>query len=175
MSWFTLSCFFFGLFIGIARHRRKIRTPADKPSQPAPEKTDPVMDAVLSGDIEKMIAAADLKTDPETRHDLLQKIVEYAYKHRAEPAMKQRLAEFARVYLNEFPELLPAVERTHPARPLYLPIFKLYAIHLEEENAYDEALRVCRIALDHNLDDQTRTGFEGRIQRIGKKRDRNKK
>lgn len=170
MNWFTLSCFLFGLFVGIARHRRKAHAPDEKAWEPTPEKTDPVMDAVLSGDLEKMIAAADWKTTPETRHDLLQKIAEYTYKHRSAPAMRERLTEYARTYLEEFPELFPAVERTHPERPLFLPVFKWYAIHLEEEKAYDEAVRICRLALEYDLDDQTKTGFEGRIQRILKKK-----
>ncbi|MFO7911047.1 MAG: hypothetical protein R6V15_02680 [Desulfotignum sp.] len=55
--------------------------------------------------------------------------------------------------------------------PKLIPVFKMLDIMLEEDGAYDQAVEVCRTALDNGLEDGTKTGFEGRIQRILKKKE----
>jgi hypothetical protein len=55
--------------------------------------------------------------------------------------------------------------------PKIIPVFKMLAIMLEEDGAYDQAVAVCRTALDNGLEDGTKTGFEGRIKRILKKKE----
>jgi hypothetical protein len=43
------------------------------------------------------------------------------------------------------------------------------AIAMEEDQRYQDALEVCRIAVEWDLDDGTKTGYAGRINRIKKK------
>ncbi|MFO7886537.1 MAG: hypothetical protein R6U68_17130, partial [Desulfobacteraceae bacterium] len=55
--------------------------------------------------------------------------------------------------------------------PKIIPVFKMLAIMLEEDGAYDQAVAVCRTALANGLEDGTKTGFEGRIKRLLKKKE----
>ena len=47
--------------------------------------------------------------------------------------------------------------------------FQYYATILTEDEKYQEAIDVCKKAIEYNLNDGTQSGFEGRIKRIMKK------
>lgn len=44
-------------------------------------------------------------------------------------------------------------------------------IIMKKARAYDQAVDICRQTLAHGIEDGTRTGFEGRIRRLTKKRE----
>jgi hypothetical protein len=116
-----------------------------------------------------------LKTvyDPWERHLLYLQKIEAAYRGRR-TSMDDRSAAIALSYqyLSEFPGLRQAVfDNMEDQDPKIIPVFKMLAIMLEEDGAYDQAVAVCRTALANGLEDGTKTGFEGRIQRILKKKE----
>lgn len=49
------------------------------------------------------------------------------------------------------------------------PSFKILALVLEKEKNYKEAIKICELALKHNQDDGTKSGFEGRMEKLNKK------
>src|SRR5690625_1223172 len=50
-----------------------------------------------------------------------------------------------------------------------IPSFKRLAIILEKQGKYDEAIKVCNMAITYNLTDGTKGGFKGRKERIYRK------
>ena len=47
--------------------------------------------------------------------------------------------------------------------------FQHYATVLTEDGEYEKAISICEKALEYGLHDNTKSGFEGRIERIKKK------
>lgn len=121
-------------------------------------------------DIEKSL---ETESDPRERHLLYLQTIEAAYRGRR-TSMDDRSTAIAlsHQYLSEFPDLRQAVfDNMEDQDPKIIPVFKMLAIMLEEDGAYDQAVAVCRTALDNGLEDGTKTGFEGRIKRILKKKE----
>jgi tetratricopeptide (TPR) repeat protein len=50
--------------------------------------------------------------------------------------------------------------------------YKRLALIYERSERYDDAIAICELAIQRNLSDGTKSGFEGRIRRIRKKRGR---
>ena len=50
-----------------------------------------------------------------------------------------------------------------------MPTFQHYATLLTERGEFDRAIQVCESAIGFGLDDETRGGYEGRIERIKKR------
>lgn len=115
----------------------------------------------------------ETESDPRERHLLYLQTIEAAYRGRR-TSMDDRSTAIAlsHQYLSEFPDLRQAVfDNMADQDPKIIPVFKMLAIMLEEDGAYDQAVAVCRTALDNGLEDGTKTGFEGRIKRILKKKE----
>lgn len=53
--------------------------------------------------------------------------------------------------------------------PPHFPSFKKLAIIYDKQERYEEAIEVCKIAMQYNLKDGTKGGFEGRITRLKNK------
>lgn len=51
----------------------------------------------------------------------------------------------------------------------FMPSFKQLVIILEKESNYDEAIRICEIAIKLNLDDKTKGGYIKRLEKLMKK------
>ncbi len=115
----------------------------------------------------------ETESDPWQRHLLYLQKIEDAYRgRRASMDDRKTAIALSRQYLSEFPDLRPAVfDRMQDQDPIVIPVFKMLAIMLEEEEAYDQAEEVCRTALANGVEDGTKTGFEGRIKRIRKKKE----
>jgi hypothetical protein len=121
-------------------------------------------------DVEKSLETA---SDPWERHLLYLQTIETAYRGRR-TSMNDRNTAIAlsHQYLSEFPDLRQAVfDNMADQDPKIIPVFKMLAIMLEEDKDYDRAVAVCRTALANGLEDGTKTGFEGRIQRLLKKKE----
>jgi len=52
---------------------------------------------------------------------------------------------------------------------LFVPSFQRLAIIFERQGRYQEAIEVCNLALDYGLEDNTKSGYAGRIERLKKK------
>lgn len=121
--------------------------------------TDPLdMESLLKGE-----------PDPLARHYIYTRGIELAYARRAgNLEMRQKAAGFAQAYVDEFHSLKEAVF-LDLGESRYLPVFKQLAIMLEETKDFDKALSLCKKATLLGLDDGTKTGYQGRINRIKKK------
>jgi hypothetical protein len=114
----------------------------------------------------------DSLTDPLERHRLYTRLVETAYRNRRNSEEDLDTAmTLSRKYVDEFESLKPAVFDSMGEGDKIVPVFRMLAIMLEEAGAYDQAVNICRQALAHGIEDGTRTGFEGRIKRLMKKKE----
>ncbi len=154
-----------------ARHDPDQAEPAEIKTEPAKEKPkaqEKIKDASApepdpDNPLESL-KSMDSITDPWDRHMIYTQSIDLAYKKRkADPDMRGLVKEYGTLYVNEFPELKAAVTDR------MVPVFKQLAITLEEDKAYEKAVNVCMTAITHELDDGTKTGFEGRMERIRKK------
>ena len=129
--------------------------------------------AVLaSGDAERMAATIAETDDLLLKDALLGHIVAIHYRERKNAQSRAAFYRYAEMHIEHAPEILDALEQSDAGRPDRVHSFRMMAIVLEEDHRYDEAIGVCQRALALGLDDGTRTGFEGRIARLVKKRDR---
>ena len=133
-----------------------------RPSSPKNDgpKTDPLD---VPGNLEGV-------EDPLERHKIYTRGIELAYgkKNEADPAMRQKAKSFALDYVREFPLMKDAVF-TYLAGSRYISVFKELAILYEEEQELDKALSLCNQARLLGLEDGTKTGYQGRIDRLKKK------
>jgi hypothetical protein len=114
----------------------------------------------------------DTVTDPEERHRLYTRQIETAYRNRriSEEDLYTAMT-LSTQYVEEFDSLKQAVLDTMEETDRIVPVFRMLAIMLEEARAYDQAVDICRQAQAHGIEDGTRTGFEGRIKRLMKKKE----
>lgn len=129
-------------------------------------RTDGVYEAWTSGDLDKMLNAVELETNPIDRHFLLMSIVDETYKHREELEMAEKCLEFGLIHINEFPSIAPALKKEMGGTLPRVTTFQKLATLLAERSKYDEAISVCERAVSLGLNDGTKSGYEGRIQRI---------
>ncbi len=112
----------------------------------------------------------DTESDPGERHLIYSHIIETAYRNRRTNADDLQTAmELSQQYMAEFASLRDPVLKMMGDDPKIIPVFKMLAIMLEESGEYDQAIQVCKTALGYGIEDGTKTGFEGRIERILKK------
>lgn len=131
--------------------------------------TDEVFWARSSGDIGRMLKAAALKTNPVDRHFLLQAIVAEAYKRRQDPTYRDLCAKHAELHLQEFPTLMGPLRNEVGGRLPQVSTFQQYATVLTEAGEFEKAIVVCEQAIKYGVQDGTKSGFKGRIDRIKKK------
>jgi hypothetical protein len=171
MNWFSLTIIALGLILGYSKHSEQSKTST------APENSDKIKKAVKikpeksgqSDDLNGLIDATKRPLEPNERHRLLTKIIEKTYKQRTDVCMKKIFHRFARIHLNEFPDLAPALKTAHRGSLPHIPTFKLSAMVFEEEENYQAAMGVCKMALEYGIDDGTKSGFSGRLKRLQKK------
>jgi hypothetical protein len=152
--------------------------PAEKPvakpamHEPAAEQVQAVID---SGDLIAMERVLGRLKSLLQRHFLLSALVKKVYSRKDEASYRAKLYDYGQTYFLEFDEMAPILKRhkRHKGhaedKPMEVPVLKWLAITMEEDGKYEEALEICELALKWNLDDGTKTGFQGRIGRIQKK------
>jgi hypothetical protein len=133
-------------------------------------KVDEVFLAWTSANLERMLKALPLKTNPIDRHFLLLIIVRETYKRRSEPEMRKMCKEIAEKHVAEFSGLAPALKKEMGGDLPQVPTFQLLSTLLTEDGDYEQAINVCKTAIKFGLGDGTQSGFEGRIERILKKK-----
>jgi len=129
--------------------------------------------AWTSGDLARMISATNQQTNPIDRHFLLMGIVNQTYKDRKKPDMGKLCAEIAEKHLAEFPNIAPALKKDMGGELPRVTTFQHYATLLTERGEYKRAIEVCEEALRYGLHDNTKGGFEARIDRIKRKQKKN--
>lgn len=133
--------------------------------------TDDSFNAWTSGDLDEMLVASKSDTNPIDRHFLLQSIVSETYKRRNEAKYRDLCIEFSEKHIEEFNnEIGKALKLDFDGKFPRISTFQHYATLLTELGDYDRAIEICKNAISYNLDDGTKSGYEGRIERIEKKK-----
>lgn len=173
MNWITAAVILLGVMVCLSRKSR----PEEGEKQPRaivpqePSLADRISDAVADGDLQEMVRLLGKTDTPMDRHHLLSALVGKAYAERIQPDMRKQLYEYGQIYTDEFDEIHPHLKDTGENGDVNAPVFKCMAIAMEEDMKFEEALALCQRALDYNLVDGTKTGYEGRIKRIRRKQD----
>lgn len=132
-------------------------------------RVDAAFNAWISGDLNKMLKAVHTKTNPIDRHFLLQSIVNATYKQRKTEKYRQLCIEYSDLHLKEFPDIAPALKQDMGGSLPLITTFLNYATVLTENGEFDIAISICNKAIKYGLHDNTKSGYEGRIERIKKK------
>lgn len=133
-------------------------------SQPSP------IGAELPDEIASPVAELENSKDPLARHRLYQQITESSYKNRTDAAWRQISKTFSNQHISEFADIVKPLKKANGGSLPQVLTFQNYATLLAEDKQYDEAIAVCEKALEFGLDDKTKTGFAGRIERIRKQK-----
>jgi hypothetical protein len=174
MNWFTASAIVAGLFFWLANKSRSARSKgAAKVRQPGISQEERIRNAIDSDSLDEMEKISEEQSPPLDRHRLLSALVKKVYAVRSQPPMRAKLFAYGQIYMDEFEEMLPQIKAFSEEGTVDAPVFKWLAIAMEEDGKFDEAVSLCRKAMDWKLDDGTKTGFPGRLQRIQKKRNAN--
>lgn len=156
-----------------------------RPARPGPRLPPPKpkwlqrQEAIYSGDPDAVREALELlRTDPVERNFRLSDLVEQTYRRcKDSPALRAICEQVAWQHVDEFPSLEEAVRIDHrrryghlpKERPLGVSAFAVLTTLLTEKGDYDRAIAVCKRAMHFGLDDGTKTGYAGRIERIRRK------
>jgi hypothetical protein len=125
--------------------------------------------AWTDGDLNRMLEALSVPTNPIDRHFLLMGIVNETYRRRQDEEMAARCAEVSELHLREFAQIAPGLRRDMGGSLPRVTTFQHFATLLTERGEFDRAVAVCEQAIEFGLNDNTKSGFEGRIARIRKK------
>jgi hypothetical protein len=132
-------------------------------------KADEAFFARTSGDLDRMVSALVVRTNPVDPHFLLMGIVAATYKKRNEPLARRTCIDVGRMHVAEFPAIAPAL-RADMGRVLpRVTTFAHLATVLAEDGALAEATAVCEAAILHGLHDGTKTDYSVRIERMRKR------
>ena len=129
---------------------------------------DEVFQAWTSCDLRRMLNALDCQTHPIDRHFLLMGIVDQTYKLRADSQMAATCRRVAQMHLDEFPAIAPILAQDMGGKLPCVPTFHQYSTLLAEAGEIDRAIQVCEAAIGFGLQDGTKAGYAGRIQRLQK-------
>lgn len=131
---------------------------------------DEAIEAMESGDLNRMLKAVSVKTNPIDRHFLLQTIVGHTYSKRKDPEMRKICKEIGEKHLSEFKDLETPLKHEFDGELPRVSTFQELSTVYTEDGNYDRAIEICKMALSYDLHDRTQGGFDARIKRIEKKR-----
>jgi hypothetical protein len=175
MNWFWISVGALGgLFFLFGKGRRGLKKKGARTGGASAGKMtmqERVEQALAAEDVDAMAKLLETVDDPVLRHALFGQIVAVHYRQRSEQAHRHAFYRYAGQHIEEVPAALDALEKTEDGRPDRVESFKMMAIAMGEEERFEEAIKVCETAISLGLEDGTKTGFEGRITRLKKKRD----
>ena len=121
-----------------------------------------------SGSLKKMLAVVNDKCHPVDRHFLLMTIVMKAYKQRRKKGMADLCIKYGWLHIQEFPRLRGPLIRNMGKLPR-VSTHQYLSTVLTERGRYEDAIRVCELAIEQGLSDGTKGGYRGRIDRIRRK------
>jgi VRR-NUC domain len=130
------------------------------------QRVSPTREAWLSGDLRRMVAALERPGHPIERHFAMMAVVQQAYAARkTDPEMRDLAISMGRRHVAEFGVMKEPLREDIGFLPR-VPTFASLATCLAEAGEWEEAVAVCRKAIDFGLNDGTKGGYEGRIARI---------
>ena len=104
------------------------------------------------------------------KHFYLQIVAESFYKEReTNPNAIDICIECCKRDIDLFPRYRKALEREMSVLPR-ITTFQRLAIIYEKQGQIDEAIKICKKALKYKLRESTKGGYEGRIEKLEKKR-----
>ncbi|WP_419661748.1 uncharacterized protein Dvar_21810 [Desulfosarcina variabilis str. Montpellier] len=169
--WFSVGAIG-GLFLLYARGARRARGNRNRSIEAAPKRIsskERVDQALVSGNVDYMISTLDETQDPILRNALLSQIIAEYYRNRDDADAKEAFYRYAHLHVEEIAGVLDALEKNGQERPDRIETLRMIAIAMEQDERYDEALEMCHKALSFGMQNGTKTGFEGRIERITRK------
>ena len=125
--------------------------------------------AWVSRDLSSMLHAMALPSNLVDRHFLLQSIVTETYRLRRDPEMRLLCIETGLTHLSEFSSIRPALRAKMGGIMPRVSSFALLSTALIEIDRVKEAISVCEAAIRFDLDDGTKSGYSGRLQRLIRK------
>ena len=132
-------------------------------------KADEAFFAWTSGDLDRMVSALAVRTNPVDRHFLLMRIVAATYKKRTDPLARRTCIDVGRMHVAEFPAIAPALRADMGGLLPRESTFAHISAVLAEDGALAEAIAVCEAAIFHGLHDGTKADYAGRIVRMRKR------
>lgn len=135
-------------------------------SQPSP------IGSELPDELSQPVAELEKTKEPLARHRLYQQITENSYKNRNDAGWRQISKTFSKQHIAEFSDIVKPLKKANGGSLPQVLTFQNYATLLAEDGQFEEAAEVCKKALEFGLDDKTKTGFEGRLERIRKQQEK---
>lgn len=120
--------------------------------------------------VKPQAAALADESDPLARHRLFQQITEASYKERDDKDSRTAFKHYAEQHISEFDAIKKPLKKQNNGKLPQVSTFRNFANVLVEDGEYDKAIQVCQQALDYGLKDGTKTGYQGRIERIQAKK-----
>ena len=128
--------------------------------------------AYLYGNLESMLVQVYKEGDPVDTHFLYLSIVQITYKQRKDKKMREIFKKIASEHVSKFDTLVTPLRNsdvTMKGKLPGVPTFQYIATVYTEDEEYEKAIKVCEKAIKFGIEDGTKTGFQGRIERIRKK------
>jgi hypothetical protein len=122
-----------------------------------------------TGDLVIKLKAIEIEKNVIDRHFLMQEIVSQTYTLRKEESYKNLFLTFSEKHLAEFDEIYKSLKKEFEGFTPKVTTFQYYSTLLTELEEYEKAIKVCEMAISYKLDDGTKGGYNGRIERIKKK------
>lgn len=129
--------------------------------------SDSFFETLNSGKLDDWIALTQTPLTREKFQAVVHKIAKATYPKRKNKKMRKIFSAQAQRYIDE-------VEIKTPADSISEYIYKSLAIVLQEDQKFEKAIDLCIKAINLKMDDGTKTGYPGRIERL-KKAQENKK
>ncbi|KOP64400.1 hypothetical protein AMS62_03365 [Bacillus sp. FJAT-18019] len=118
------------------------------------------------------------ESDPYQLHFSYNKFIKLFDKHRqTDPENEKRLMQICKLDIELFPKFREAWFTQNPTYnflprvPSFQKLIQIYERNLQIEEAVD----ICKLAIHYNLDDGTKGGYAGRLQKLEKKLSRSKR
>ena len=124
--------------------------------------------ALNSGDLDRMLKQLYKKGDPVDTHFIYLQLIGQAYSRRNEPEMRALFKKLADEHVEKFDSIREQLIKEIGILPR-VPTFQYLATVYTEDNEYEKAIEVCEKAIAFGLNDGTKGGYQGRIERIKKK------
>lgn len=120
-----------------------------------------------------LLKALDAKGDnPTDRHFIYNSLIELYYKQRDErDDAIEKCIKYCKEDIDIVDDFLDDFMEDYDDSPPRIPSFKRLAIIYEKQERHEEAIDVCEKAIQRDLTDKTKGGFEGRKERLEKKKE----
>jgi hypothetical protein len=125
--------------------------------------SDQFFETLNSEKLDDWIGLTQTPLTPENFQTVVHKIAKATYPKRKNKKMRKIFKTQAQRYNDEF-KIKP------PADSISEYIYKSMAIVLQEDQKFGNAIDLCRKAINLKMDDGTKTGYAGRIERLEKAR-----